>query len=244
MNNLRSAYLSTIARVDAFNWNVTLLPIPKPRALGLPSISSQSYVRAPAVLETFLHVAPSTIAATSQAQPPTVGVGTMLVAPAAIAATSGVGLFALSAGPITILLGTIPAPAPIPAPVLAAGSVEVRLPAIAATSSVAAMAIATSAQPLPDPAATYANSTAVYANASTISPTLLDLQQRILILDPNTTAYLVDFGTGPNTPTGDTVLAALTKLQNWIAAIEAAANAKPRAFFTDPFFADGMFARA
>jgi hypothetical protein len=99
----------------------------------------------------------------------------------------------------------------------------------------------TVAEPAPTPTNTYANSTRVYANNSSFSPDLVDVEQRLVGLGTRFTQYRVDYGSGPNTATGDTVYAALVKLQDWIAAIEAA-NA-PRAFFSDPFFADGMFAR-
>lgn len=99
----------------------------------------------------------------------------------------------------------------------------------------------TVAAPAPTPGNTYANSTQVYANNASFSPDFLDVEQRLLALGSRFTQYRVDYGSGPNTATGDTVYAALVKLQNWIAAIEADRN---RALFTDPFFANGMFARA
>ncbi|WP_081504251.1 Ig domain-containing protein [Sphingomonas sp. PAMC 26621] len=79
--------------------------------------------------------------------------------------------------------------------------------------------------PPPSPETTYANSTEMFANQDGFLASLTALQQRMIALDPGTTSYLVDFGTGANTSTGDTVFAALTKLQNWIAAVEAVANA-------------------
>lgn len=88
---------------------------------------------------------------------------------------------------------------------------------------------------------TYANTTKVYANKTKFANALLPIQQSLVALDAYTTTYLIDFGTGPNTASGDTVTVALTKLQNWIAAIEV--NGVTRAFFTDPFFADGLFSR-
>jgi hypothetical protein len=102
-------------------------------------------------------------------------------------------------------------------------------------------ALITVAEPAPTPTNTYANSTRVYANNASFSPDLLDVEQRLVALGSRFTQYRVDYGSGPNTATGDTVYAALVKLQNWIAAIEAD---RGRAFFTDPFFANGMFARA
>lgn len=88
---------------------------------------------------------------------------------------------------------------------------------------------------------TYANSTKVYANKTKFANALSLVEQSLIALDPSTTVYRVDYGTGPNTATGDTVTAALVKLQNWIASIEV--NGVTRAFFSDPFFADGMFSR-
>ncbi|MDN4633866.1 hypothetical protein QCD71_20295 [Sphingomonas sp. PsM26] len=102
-------------------------------------------------------------------------------------------------------------------------------------------ALITIAEPAPTPTNTYANSTKVYANNSAFSPDLVGVEQRLSALGGSYDQYRVDYGTGANTASGDTVYAALVKLQNWIATIEAA-NA-PRAFFSDPFFADGMFAR-
>jgi hypothetical protein len=43
-----------------------------------------------------------------------------------------------------------------------------------------------------------------------------------LALGGSYSQYRVDYGSGPNTASGDTVYAALVKLQNWVAAIEAA----------------------
>jgi hypothetical protein len=124
----------------------------------------------------------------------------------------------------------------------AAGPVYVIETLAGATNSPrASSALITVAEPAPTPTNTYANSTRVYANNASFSPDLLDVEQRLVALGSRFTQYRVDYGSGPNTATGDTVYAALVKLQNWIAAIEAD---RGRAFFTDPFFANGMFARA
>ncbi|WP_277969325.1 hypothetical protein [Sphingomonas echinoides] len=98
----------------------------------------------------------------------------------------------------------------------------------------------TVAVPAPTPSNTYANSTQVYANNSSFSADLLDVEQRLLALGFRFTQYRVDYGSGANTATGDTVYAALVKLQNWIAAIE---GDLARPFFSAPFFSKGMFAR-
>jgi hypothetical protein len=75
---------------------------------------------------------------------------------------------------------------------------------------------------VPTPSDTYANSTSVYANQSSVLPDLLGVEQRLLALGGSYSRYRVDYGTGPNTATGDTVYAALVKLQSWVAAIETA----------------------
>jgi hypothetical protein len=95
--------------------------------------------------------------------------------------------------------------------------------------------------PVPTRGNTYANSTAVYANNSSFSPDLFSVEQRLSTLGGSYGQYRVNYGTGPDTASGDTVYAALVKLQNWITAIEADRSS---AFFTNPFFANGMFARA
>lgn len=74
--------------------------------------------------------------------------------------------------------------------------------------------------PVPTPGNTYANTTQVYANNSSFSPDLVNVEQRLLALGGSYSQYRVNYGTGANTATGDTVSAALVKLQNWIAAIE------------------------
>jgi hypothetical protein len=94
---------------------------------------------------------------------------------------------------------------------------------------------------LPLPINTYANTTQVYANNLSFSPDLVDIEQRLLALGGSYSQYAINYGTGPNTATGDSLSVALVKLQNWIDAIEAH---RGRAFFTNPFFANGMFARA
>lgn len=88
---------------------------------------------------------------------------------------------------------------------------------------------------------TYANATKVYANKPKFATALSAVEQRLIALDASTTTYRISYGSGPNTATGDTVYAALIKLQNWIAALEV--NGVGRAFFSNPFFADGMFSR-
>lgn len=75
---------------------------------------------------------------------------------------------------------------------------------------------------VPTPDNTYANSTQVYANASAFSPALIALQQRLVALGITVAGPYIDFGTGPDTPTGDTLYAALMKLQAIVAAAEAA----------------------
>jgi hypothetical protein len=92
--------------------------------------------------------------------------------------------------------------------------------------------------PVPLPDGTFANSTLVFANTLAFYGPLLEIQQRLLTLGMSLAA--IDFGNGPNT--GDSIYAALVKLQNGIAAVENPASNRP--FFTDPFFADGMFARS
>jgi hypothetical protein len=100
--------------------------------------------------------------------------------------------------------------------------------------------LVTVAAPAPTPSNTYANSTRVYANNSGFSPDLLDVEQRLLALGYRFTQYRIDYGSAANTATGDTVNAALVKLENWILAIEADLA---RPFFSAPFFSKGMFAR-
>ena len=91
--------------------------------------------------------------------------------------------------------------------------------------------------PFPLPEVTFANTTLVYANTQGFYAPLLAAQQRLMALGSYMTA--INFGNGPNT--GDSVYAAFVKLQDGVTAAEAANS--NRAFFTDPFFANGMFAR-
>lgn len=74
---------------------------------------------------------------------------------------------------------------------------------------------------------TYANSTAVYANNPAFAPSLLAVQQRLAAMDASMAANDIDFGSAPNTPTGDTVYVALSKLQNRATLIEAGQNPAP-----------------
>lgn len=76
--------------------------------------------------------------------------------------------------------------------------------------------------PNPTPLTTYANNTLVYANNSDYSVYLIPIQQRITSLGYSTTN---NFGTSPNTPTGDTIYGSLVKFQNTLDYIEASAAA-------------------
>jgi len=93
-------------------------------------------------------------------------------------------------------------------------------------------------QPIPLPDVTFANTTTVFASAQGYYSPLLATQQRLSALGLPTPS--INFGNGPNT--GDSIYASLVKLQNGIAAAENTSS--NRLFFTDPFFADGMFARS
>ena len=91
---------------------------------------------------------------------------------------------------------------------------------------------------IPVPALTFANSTTVYANRTGFSDSIASVQQMLASLGYPVN---INYGTASNTDTGDNIYVSLVKLENGIAAAEVVAT--NRAFFSDPFFADGMFAR-